>query len=149
MELDECPDDAFLAQRLGDRQHEIGCGRPFRQLSAEVIANDRRNKHGAWLPQHRRLRLDATDTPTYHSQTIHHRRVRVGAEQGIWIRETSTVSWLAAHNAGEVLDVHLMHDAGLGWHDTEIAECRLTPAQEHVTLAIAVVLEVGVQRECA
>src|SRR5262245_38068594 len=41
-----------------------------------------------------------------------------------------------------------MHDAGLGWDDAEIAERRLTPSQEYVTLPIAVVLEVGVQGKC-
>ena len=42
-----------------------------------------------------------------------------------------------------------MHDAGLGRHDAEVAKRRLAPAQEHVAFAVAVVLEIGVERERA
>ena len=57
------------------------------------------------------------------------------------------VRLVAADDAREVLDVDLMDDAGLGRHDAEVAERRLAPAQEHVALAVALVLEVGVQLE--
>ena len=52
---------------------------------------------------------------------------------------------VAADDAREILDVDLVHDAGLGRHHAEVAERGLAPAQEHVALAIAVVLEIGVQ----
>ena len=54
-----------------------------------------------------------------------------------------------ADDARQVLDVDLVHDAGLGRHDAEVAERVLAPAQEHVALAVALVLEVGVQLERA
>ncbi len=50
-------------------------------------------------------------------------------------------------HARQVLDVHLVHDAGLGRHHAEVAERILAPAQEHITLAVAVVLEAGIELE--
>ena len=58
------------------------------------------------------------------------------------VRPSSVV---AADDARQVLDVDLVDDAGFGRHDAEIAERRLAPAQEHVALAVALVLELGVQ----
>ncbi len=54
---------------------------------------------------------------------------------------------LAADDAREVLDVHLMDDSSFRWNHAEVAERRLAPSKEHVPLAIALVLEVGVERE--
>ena len=42
---------------------------------------------------------------------------------------------------GEVLEVHLVHDAGVGRDDAEVAERLLAPAQERVALAVALVLD--------
>ena len=44
---------------------------------------------------------------------------------------------LGEHHAREVLDVHLVDDAGVRRHDLEVAERRLAPAQERVALAVA------------
>jgi hypothetical protein len=40
-------------------------------------------------------------------------------------------------DAREVLEVDLVHDAGVGRHDFEVAERALTPAQKRVALAVA------------
>ena len=50
-----------------------------------------------------------------------------------------------AHDAREVLDVDLVHDAGFRRDDAEVPERRLSPSQEHVAFAVPVVLEVRVQ----
>ena len=57
------------------------------------------------------------------------------------------VARLAADDAGEVLDVHLVDDAGLGRDDAEVAEGALAPAQEDVALAVALIFELAVQLE--
>ena len=48
---------------------------------------------------------------------------------------------------GEVLEVDLVHDAGPGRHDAQVAERGLGPAQELVALAVALVLALDVERE--
>ena len=51
------------------------------------------------------------------------------------------------HDAGQVLDVDLVHDAGAGRDDLEVVERGLAPAQELVALAVALVLELDVALE--
>jgi hypothetical protein len=48
---------------------------------------------------------------------------------------------LANDHAAQVLQVHLVHDAGVGRHDLEVAEGALAPAQERIALAIALELD--------
>jgi hypothetical protein len=47
----------------------------------------------------------------------------------------------------QVLDVHLVHDAGAGRHHLELVEGGLAPAQELVALAVAAVLDLDVALE--
>src|ERR687885_823408 len=49
--------------------------------------------------------------------------------------------------AGEVLEVHLVADAGVRRDDREVVERLLAPAQELVALAVALELELGVRLE--
>ena len=51
------------------------------------------------------------------------------------------------HDAREVLEVDLVHDAGLGRDDDEALEGRLAPAQELVALLVALVLALGVDAQ--
>src|SRR5262249_34372816 len=50
-------------------------------------------------------------------------------------------------NAREVLEVHLMNDAGVGRHYAEVPEGVLPPPQKGVSLLVARELELGVQLE--
>ena len=51
------------------------------------------------------------------------------------------------HDAGQVLDVDLVHDAGAGRDDLEVLEGTLSPPQELVALAVALVLDLDVAAE--
>ena len=51
------------------------------------------------------------------------------------------------HHPGQVLEVDLVADAGVGRHDGEAVERRLAPAQELVALAVALELQLGVAAE--
>ena len=51
------------------------------------------------------------------------------------------------HALGEVLEVHLVHDARPRRHDAEVVERHLAPAQELVPLAVARELQLDVQVE--
>ena len=48
-------------------------------------------------------------------------------------------------DAREILEIHLVHDAGVGRNHAEVLERVLAPAQERVALAIARELEPGVE----
>ncbi len=105
----------------------------------------RRNQHRDRLAEHRGLGLDAAHAPPDHTQSVHHRRMRVGADERVRIRPRHPAAIGPEDDAREVLEVHLVHDAGLGRHDAEVGERVLPPAQERVALAVARVLELRVQ----
>src|SRR5690606_34573481 len=82
----------------------------------------------------------AAHAPAEHAQAVDHGGVRVGADDGIGIG----VAVVVEHYAGQVLDVHLVHDAGVRRHDLEVVEGLLAPAQELVALAVALELDLVV-----
>ena len=144
-ELDELADDAVLAQAFGDREHQIGGCRAFEHRAGQPEAEHRGNQHRDRLTEHRGLCLDAADAPADHAEPVDHRRVRIGADQRVGIHGLLAASLPGHHHAGEVFEVHLVHDAGIGRHDAEIAERILSPAQERVPLLVARELELRVQ----
>jgi hypothetical protein len=143
VELDELADDAVLAQPLGDGQHEVGGGRALGQLAAELEADHARDQHRHRLAEHRRLGLDAADAPAEHADAVDHRRVRVGPDQRVRVQDAVVLE----HDAGEVLEVDLVHDPDVRRHDDEALEGRLAPAQEAVALLVALELALGVDAE--
>ena len=135
--LDELPDDAGLAQDLGHREHEVGRGRALGQRAVEPEADDLRHEHRDRLAEHRGLGLDASDAPAEHAEPVHHRRVRVGADDRVGIR----LAVALLDHAGEELEVHLVADAGVRRHGLEVREGALAPAEEGVALPVAAELE--------
>ena len=130
------PTTPSFAQALGDRQHQVGRGRAFGQAVDQPEADDLGNQHRDRLAEHRGLRLDAADAPAHHAKPVHHRRVRVGADERVGIGQRAAVSGFREDHAREVLEIDLMDDAGVGRNDAEILEGLLPPAQEHVALAV-------------
>ncbi len=92
VELDEFADHAVSAQPLRDGEHEVGGGDAGRQRADELDAHDRRQQHRDRLAEHRSLGLDAAHPPTEHAETIDHRGVRIGSDQGVRIRESVCVA---------------------------------------------------------
>jgi hypothetical protein len=74
--------------------------------------------------------------------------VAVGADQRIREGDRPAVHLARPHCLREVLEVHLMTDAGAGRHDPEVLERSLSPAQETVAFAIAphLKIDVGLER---
>ena len=122
---------------------------PGWRLPLEAEADDLRDQHGHGLPEHRGFGLDAADAPAEHAEAVDHGGVRVGADQRVGIGAAHAVGLGVEDHAAEVLEVHLVHDAGVGRHDREVAERGLAPAQERVALAVARELDGGVGRERA
>ena len=130
---------------LGHGQHEVGRGRALGQRAGQLEADDLRHEHRERLAEHRRLRLDPADAPAEHAEAVHHRRVRVGADERVG--ERLAVALL--DHAREELEVDLVDDARPRRHDLEVAEALLAPAQEGVALAVPLELELDVPREGA
>ncbi len=149
-ELDELRDHPMLAQHLGDREHEVGGGGALGQLAAELEPDDLGQQHRDRLAEHRRLGLDPADAPAEHAEAVDHRRVRIGADERVGIRlHRPAVPLASEHDLAQVLEIDLMADPGGRRDDAEVVERLLTPAQEGVALAVALVVAVGVDVEGA
>ena len=145
VELDELADDAMLAEPLGDRQHEIGRRRAFEHFARQAESEHLRNQHRNRLAEHRGFGFDATDAPAHDAKTIHHRRVRVRADERVGISERP-VDRVGRHDdSREILEIHLVNDARVRRHDPEVAEGVLAPAQKRVAFLVSRELELGVQ----
>ncbi len=137
----------MLAQNLRDGEHDICGGNAGRDGARELEADDLRDEHRDRLAEHRCLCLDSADAPAEHAEAVDHRGVRVGADTGVGVRLQHSVDLTGHRDARQVLDVDLVDDSGAGRDDLEVVERRLAPAKELVTLAVALVLDVGVALE--
>jgi hypothetical protein len=102
-------------------------------------------EHGHGLPEHRRLGLDPAYAPAEHAESVDHGGVRVGADERVGVGLTGLL--VSEDDTGEVLEVDLVDDAGVGRHDGEVVERALTPAQEGVALLVSLELALGVEAE--
>ncbi len=143
VELDELADHAVLAQHLGGREHDVGGGHADRAFAGQLEPDHPRDQHRHRLAEHGGFSLDAADAPAQHPEAVLHRGVRVGANAGVRVGDPIALH----HHAGQVLDVDLVHDAGARRHHLEVVEGALTPAQELVALAVALVFDLDVALE--
>ena len=134
----------MAAQQLGDGEHEIGGRRPRRERADQLDADDTRQQHRERLSEHRGFGFDAAHSPTENAETVHHRRVRVGADERVGIHEIAVA---AEHDLREVLEVHLVADPAVRREHAQRAERGLRPPQEGVALAVACELELRVLHE--
>jgi hypothetical protein len=78
------------------------------------------------------------------AEPVDHRRVGVGPHEGIGERHRLAPFLLREHSLGEVLEIHLVHDARGRGHHSEPLEGLLAPPQELVPLPVALELDVGI-----
>jgi len=93
----------------------------------------------AWRPRPRCRRR-----PAEHAEPVDHRGVAVGADERVGVGIPRVVN---KDDARQVLDIDLVDDAGAGRDDGEVVERALSPAQELVALAVALVFEFDVAAE--
>ncbi len=136
----------MLAQHLGERQHEVGRGRPGRQCAGEADADDDRGGEIRGLAEHRRLGLDPADAPSEHAKPVDHRGVRIGAHERVGDRNFSTTDVADLDHLRHVLEVHLVADTHTGRHEREVVKRLLRPAQERVALMVPLDLALDVPR---
>ncbi len=142
--LDEFFDHAVLTKHLGDSQHKVGRGRALGKFSRETDADHLRGQHVDRLPEHHRLRFDATHSPPEHAEAVDHRRVAVRADESIGQQHGLTVDLVALDHLAEELQIDLVHDAGCRGHSPEILERLGPPAEEFVPFAVAFELLIGI-----
>ena len=146
-ELDEFADYSVFSKPFRDGEHEVGGRRAFQHPARETKPEDRRDQHRDRLAEHRGLGFDAANTPTDHAKPVDHGGMRIGAHQRVWIGDGAVGPIGRYHDSGEILQIHLVNDAGIGRHDPEVPKRVLPPAKKRVTLLIARELELGVQFE--
>ncbi len=147
VELDELADHAVPAQHLRDGEHDVRRGHAGGDRAGQPEADDLGDEHRDGLAEHRGLGLDAADAPAEHAEAVHHRGVRVGADERVGVGLQAALDGSRVGDPGEVLDVHLVHDAGARRDDLEVVERGLAPAEELVALAVALVLDLHVALE--
>ena len=144
VELYELLDNAVLAQHLSDGKYDVGCGNAGGNLTGQLEADDLRDEHGYRLSKHRSLCLDAANAPAKNAQAVFHGGVGVGTDTGIRVSKALVVEY----NAGQVLDIYLVDDAGSWRYNAEVGEVLSTPAKELVALFVALVLNFNVLFQC-
>jgi hypothetical protein len=101
------------------------------------------------LTQHCGFRFDSAHAPAEHAQAVDHGGVRVRANDGVGIGAVAAFGVVVKNHATQVFEVDLVDDAGVRWHDFEIAESGLAPAQKGVAFAVALEFDLVVSRERA
>ena len=139
--LDELADDTVLAQHFGDSKNKVGSRGAFTQASGELHAHDERDQHGDGLSEHGGLGFNAAHAPAQHAESVDHGGMRVGADKRVGIGGALSAFFAHKNHARQILEVHLVHDAGVRRHDGKIAEARLSPAQERVAFFVPLELK--------
>ena len=140
IELNKLLHNAVFAQHLGDGKNDVGCSNAGRNLTGQLEAYDLRDEHGYRLAEHGSLCLDAADAPAQNAQAVFHGRVGVGTDTGIRVSKALVVEY----NAGQVLDIYLVDDAGSRRNYADVGEVLSTPAKDRVALFVALVLNFNV-----
>ena len=113
----------------------------------ELEADDFGNQHGEGLAEHGGFGLDPADAPAEDAEAIDHGGVRVGADERIGVGLHPAAGGHAANHASEIFEIDLMADAGVRRNNFEILKSLLAPAEERVTLDVALEFELGVEAE--
>src|SRR5579859_7067534 len=145
----ELANHSSFTQHLCDSQYQVGRRHSLGQRPGQAHPNDFRREQIQRLPQQYSFRFDAAYAPAQHAQAINHGGVRVGADQRVGEGCRFAVLFLCHDNGGQIFQVHLVADTSPRRHDAEVAEGLLTPAQQGVSLTIALVFtfNIAIKRE--
>ncbi len=146
-ELHELAHHTGLAQHLRDSQNQVSGGGALWQFTGQLEPEHLRDQHAHRLAEHRSLGLNAADTPAQDTETVDHRRVRVGPHKSIGVGQQPLLALPGEDYAGKVLQIHLVTDPGVRRHHQEVIERLLCPAQQLVPLLVAFELQTCVAPE--
>eukprot|EP00976_Prorocentrum_cordatum_P030617 623380-Prorocentrum_minimum.AAC.7 len=100
-----------------------GRGEGTYQGSRQVEAHHGRQHHAHRLAEHDGLRLDAAHAPAGDAEPVDHGGVAVGAHHRVGVEHLR----VREHHTGEVLQVHLVHDAGAWRHNSDGRDVSVRP----------------------
>ncbi|MDT4827398.1 hypothetical protein FQZ97_607430 [compost metagenome] len=143
VELQIGADHLFLAQELGQRQHDVGGGDAGLGAAGQFHADDVGQAHPGRAAQHDVLGFQAAHADGDHAQRVHVRGMAVGADQRVG--EGHAV--LRVDDGRHALQVDLVHDAVARRHDLDVAEGLLGPVDEMETVFVAAVFHGAVLGE--
>ncbi len=146
-ELHKFAHHAQLAQPLGDGKHQIGRVDAGREFAAQAHPDDFGQQHGDGLAQHRRLGFNAAHAPAQHAQAVDHGGMGVGADKSIGIGQQAAVDAGEHHHPGQIFQIDLVDDAGVGRHHAKALEGLLAPAQKDIAFAVALKFQPAVEGE--
>jgi len=133
----------FLAQEFRQREHDVG-GRDARlTLARQLDADDIGQAHPRRAAQHHVLRLQPADADGDHAERIDVRRVAVGADERVGIRDAID----GMNHGRHPLQIDLVHDAVAGRNHVDVLERLLRPVDEVEAVFIAPVFDRAVLRE--
>ena len=105
-------------------------------------------EHRDWLAEHGGFCFDAAHAPAQHAKAVDHGGVAVGADAGIGIGDRRAARVLRGPDGlRDILEVHLMADAGARRHCVEIGERLGPPLEEIIAFEIALVFDLDVLLE--
>ena len=134
----------MFTQHLGYCQYQVGCGDTFTEFAGKTKTDDIRDKHRHGLTKHRRFRFDTSDAPAEHAETVDHGGVGIGADKRIRIRHHYAVLEFAPDGFPQIFKIYLVANTGAWRHHAKAAERLLAPAQERITLMVALHLQTHV-----
>ena len=87
--------------------------------------------------------------PTENAEAVDHRGMAVGSHERVRVGLKRAGAFLGRglHNAGQILEVDLVDDAGCGRDNAEVVEGALPPLEKLVALAVALKLTLGIEKE--
>ncbi len=131
----------MLSQHLGDGEYQVGGGDPFPQPAGELKADNVRDQHRDRLAEHRSFGFDPAHAPSQHPEAVDHGGMRVGTHQRIRIGYPLFILKFTPYRFPQVLEIHLVADAGTRRYHAEAAEGLLTPFQELIAFVVALHLQ--------
>ena len=126
---------ALFAQKLSQRQHDVGGGDAGLALAGELDAHDIRQAHHRRMAQHHGFGFQAAHADGDHAQRVHVRGVAVSAHAGV--REGHAVARL--NHRGHFFQIDLVHDAVAGRDHVHILERGARPVDEVEAVFVAAV----------
>ncbi len=106
-----------------------------------------RDQHRNRLAEHSGFGFDTADAPAKDTEAVDHRCMRVRADNGVGVGAACTVAVAVKDDPAQVFEVYLVHDTRVWRDDAEILKRRLSPAQEGVSLLVALKLDFVIQVE--
>ena len=93
------------------------------------------------LSEHGGFRFNAADTPSDDAESVNHRGMRIGADDGIGIGD----AFFCHHDLREVFEIYLMDDADGRRDDVEFSKRLLSPFEEFIPFFVAFKFAAGIE----